>query len=129
MNSRLKCNRVLQEYLVGGFESEAFSGSVVIALLAEGEAPSWQGIEVGASGQVAAQTTNRIFDAALLPGRVRVAEPSLDAEPLAQEIVFTELHSVIEGQGLTAARGHRCQHGADYRRPTALFGLSAAPAE
>src|ERR1035441_7883933 len=66
MNSRLKCNSMFQEYLVGSFEAEAFSGSVVIAFEVEGEAMCWQGIEVGVSGQLAAQTTNRVFDAALL---------------------------------------------------------------
>ncbi len=84
MNSRLKCNSVFQEYLVGSFETEAFSGGVVVALEADGEAMGWQGIQVGVSGQLAAQTANRVFDAALLPRRVRVAEPGLDAEPSAQ---------------------------------------------
>ena len=84
MNSRLKCNRVFQEYLVGSFETEAFSGGVVIASEASGEAGCWQGIEVGISGQLAAQTANRVFDAALLPRRMGVAEPGPDAEPPAQ---------------------------------------------
>ena len=72
-----------------------------------------QGVEVGVSGQQAAQTTNRVFDAALLPRRVRVAEPGLDAKPPAQEIVFAELRSVIEGHGLAHARGHRFHQGAE----------------
>ena len=113
MNSRLKCNRVFQEYLVGSFEAEAFSRGVVIALEAEGEAMGGQGIEVGASRQLAGQTTKGVFDAALLPRRVRVAEPGLDAEPSAQQIVFTELRSVIERHGLTHTRGHRFHHGAE----------------
>jgi hypothetical protein len=54
MNSRLKCNSVFQEYLVGSFEAEAFSGRVVVALEAEGEAMGGQGVEVGVSGQQAA---------------------------------------------------------------------------
>src|ERR1039457_5036493 len=113
MNSRLKCNSMFQEYLVGSFEAEAFSGSVVIAFEVEGEAMCWQGIEVGVSGQLAAQTTDRVFDAALLPRRVRVAEPGLDPEPSAQEIVFAELRSIIERDGLAGARGHRFHQGAN----------------
>src|SRR5271169_3593431 len=105
MNSRLKCNSVFQEYLVGSFEAEAFSGCVVVAFEAEGEAMGGQGVEVGVSGQQAAQTANRVFDAALLPGRVRVAEPGLDAKASAQEIVFAELRSIIEGDGLAHVRG------------------------
>ena len=84
MNSRLKCNSVFQEYLVGSFEAEAFSGSVVEAFEAAGEVRGGQGIEVGTSGQLTAQTANGVFDAALLPGRVGIAEPGLNAEALAQ---------------------------------------------
>ena len=84
VNSRLKCNSVFREYLVGGFEGEALSGRVVVAFEEAGEAVCWQRIEVGLSGQVAAQPTNRVFDAALLPRRMRVAEPRLDAKPSAQ---------------------------------------------
>ena len=50
MNSRLKCNSVFQEYLVGSFEAEAFSGGVVVAFEAEGEAMGGQGVEIGGSG-------------------------------------------------------------------------------
>jgi len=74
---------------------------------------SGQGVEVGASGQEAAQTADGVFDSALLPGRVRVAEPGVDAKPPAQEIVFAELRSVIEGHGLTHRSGHRFHHGAE----------------
>ena len=84
MNSRLKCNSVFREYLVRGFESEAFSGRAVIAFQEAGEAMRWQRIEVGLSGQLTAQPTNRVFDAALLPRRMRVAEPGLDAKASAQ---------------------------------------------
>jgi hypothetical protein len=84
MNSRLKCNRELQEYLVGSFKGEAFSGGVVVALQAELKVMNGEGIEIGFSGQLAAQTANRIFDTALLPGRMRVAKPGLDAKPSIQ---------------------------------------------
>src|SRR5271166_81411 len=132
MNSRLKCNSVFQEYLVGSFEAEAFSGCVVVALQAEGEAMGGHSIEVGVSGQEAAQTANRVFDAALLPWRVRVAEPGLDAKPPAQEIVLAELRSVIEGDGLAPARGQRFHQGAEIvgdrlRRPRLLPHQQGAP--
>jgi hypothetical protein len=55
MNSRLKCNSVFRDYLVGGFEAEAFSGRAVIAFQEAGEAVCGQRIEVGLSGQLAAQ--------------------------------------------------------------------------
>ena len=84
MNSRLKCNSVFREYLVRGFEAEALSGCVVVAFQEAGEAGCGQRIEVGVSGQLAAQPTKRVFDAALLPRRMGVAEPSLDAKPSAQ---------------------------------------------
>src|SRR5579863_67568 len=113
MNSRLKCNSVFQEYLVGSFEAEAFSGGIVIAFEAEVEAMGGQSVEVGVSGQLAAQTTNRVFNAALLPRRVGVTEPGSDAKALVEEIVFAELGSVIEGDGLTQVGGHGFHHGAE----------------
>ena len=113
MNSRLKCNSVFREYLVGGFEAEAFSGGIVVAFQEAGEAVRGQRIEVGLSGQEAAQATDRVFDAALLPRRMGVAEPSLDAKPSAQEIVLAELGSVVEGHGLAGAWRHPFHHGAE----------------
>jgi hypothetical protein len=50
MDSRLKCNSVFKEYLVGGFESEALSGCVVVEVKEASEAVCWQRIEVGVSG-------------------------------------------------------------------------------
>ncbi len=88
MNSRLKCNSVFKEYLVGSFEGEALSGVVVVAIQVAIEAVFWQCIEVGLSGQLAPQPANRVFDAALLPRRMSIAEPGLDAEPSTQEIVL-----------------------------------------
>ena len=84
MNSRLKCNRELQEYLVGSFKGEAFSGGVVVALQADGKMMGGESVEVGFSGQLAAQAANRVFDTALLPGRMGIAEPGLDAKPSVQ---------------------------------------------
>src|SRR5580658_8102247 len=101
MNSRLKCNSVSKEYLVGGFETEALSGSVVIAFQEARQAGCGKRIEVSFSGQLTAQPTNGVFDTALLPRRMGVAEPSLNAKPSAQQIVHAELASIIEGHGLT----------------------------
>ena len=84
MNSRLKCNSVFKEYLVGSFEAEALSGRSVVAIQEAREAVCGQRIEIGLSRQLAAQSTNRVFDASLLPRRMSVAEPRLDAEPSAQ---------------------------------------------
>ena len=84
MNSRLKCNSVLEEYLVGSFEAETFSGSVVVALEADGKVTGGQAIEVGVAWESAAETANRVFDAPFLPRGMSIAEPGLDAEALAE---------------------------------------------
>lgn len=113
MNSRLKCNSEFKEYLVGSFEAEALSGGVVVAVLEASEAVCGQRIEVGLSGQLTAQPTNRVFDATLLPRRMCVTEPGRDAEPSVQQIVLAEFASVIEGHGLTGAGRHPFHHGAE----------------
>ncbi len=113
MNSRLKCNRVMEEYLVGGMEGEALSGGVVVALHEVGEAVWRERIEVGFFGQEAAHTTDRVFDAALLPGRVGVTKPSRNAKPSGEEIVLAELGSVIEGHGVAGMGRHGDHQGTE----------------
>ena len=63
-----------------------------------------EGCEVGFARQVAAHSSDGVFDAAFLPGRVGVAEEGLEAE-LVELVVAGELGAVVEGDGLSHGRG------------------------
>src|SRR5208282_6904306 len=115
VNSRLKCNTSLKEYLIGCFEAEAFSGGVVVAIEELDEMVLLQDIEVGFSGEQATQTTDSVFDAALLPGRVCVAEPRADSELSSEQIVLAELGAIVEGHGAAGAGREPPRHGAEIR--------------
>jgi len=67
-----------------------------------------EGAEVGLAGNVAAHAADGVFDAALLPGRVGVAEVGLDVERM-QFVVAGELGAVVEGDGLAEALWQRRQ--------------------
>ena len=58
-------------------------------------------VEVGFAWEDASETSYGIFDAALLPGRVSVAEEGFDAEL----IVECELGTVVEGEAFPEVLG------------------------
>src|SRR5580658_2781881 len=77
----------IQEDLGRGLEVEAFSGGVVIEAGEVSDLGGGEGFEVGLSGQDAAEATDGVFDAAFLPGCMRIAEESLYSEVLLQRVV------------------------------------------
>ena len=60
-----------------------------------------EGVEVGGSGEVSSEASDGVFDAAFLPGAVRVAEEGLEADL----VVLGELGSVVEGEGAPEGLG------------------------
>jgi hypothetical protein len=62
-----------------------------------------EGVEVGGSGEVSSEASDGVFDAAFLPGAVRVAEEGVEADL----VVFGELGSVIEGNRPALPMSHR----------------------
>ena len=65
---------------------------------------SRQGSQIGLAGQGAAQAADGMFDAALLPGGVRVTEEGLNAAGM-EMVMAGELGAIVEGDGLAAVRG------------------------
>jgi hypothetical protein len=56
-----------------------------------------QGGDVGFAREVSAQSSDGVFDAALLPRGARVAEEGLDAELVGDALMAGELGSIVEG--------------------------------
>ena len=109
MNSRLKCNSILEEYLIGSFKAQAFSGGIVVAVDEVGQGAFRESVEVGFSGQHTAQAADGVFDAAFLPRFVGVAEEGGEAEALGELVMLGELGAVIEGDGLTQGGRQRLE--------------------
>ena len=78
MDSHFKCNRKEEKTSAG--VAEAFSWSVIVAVGESVGVALGEPVGVDVSGQQTAQPTNGIFDAAFLPGSVRVTEVSLQSE-------------------------------------------------
>src|ERR1043166_8164657 len=95
----------LSKGLGWGSEVKAFARGVVVGGDAFAEAAVWEGSEIGFARDEAAHPADGIFDAALLPGCVGIAEEGLDRE-LMQCEVAGELGSVIEGDGMAQRLGH-----------------------
>ncbi|WYJ35927.1 hypothetical protein HAP54_000029815 [Bradyrhizobium sp. 2S1] len=72
------------------------------------EAAGREGCEVGFARDEAPHSTDRILDAALLPGRVRIAEEGLDREAV-QRRVAGELGAIVEGDGLAQVLWQGCE--------------------
>src|SRR4029078_11809567 len=99
----------LGEGLGRGLPVKAFSRGVVVSGDQLLEADIWQRREIGLARNEAPHPPDRILDAALLPGRVRVAEEGIDRKTV-QPPMAGELGAVVEGDG--AAQACR-QRGAD----------------
>src|SRR5205085_10067625 len=76
----------LSKGLGGSSEVKAFTGRIVVGGDELTEAAGWEGCEVGFAGDEAAHSTDGIFDAALLPGGVGIAEEGLDREVMQREV-------------------------------------------
>ena len=92
------------EYLCRCFEGEAFSGGVVVVSDIGVEFFIGAGREVCFSGQCAAQTTDGVFDSALLPGGMGITEEGLHADGIGEAPVFGKLGAVVESAGLAQGR-------------------------
>ncbi len=100
-----------KEGLGGGLEAEAFSGGVVVGGGAGVEGIGVDGCQVGFAGQGASHATDRVFDAALPPGAVGIAEEGVDAELGFELMVEGELGAIVEGDGLAQRVGQGFEPG------------------
>jgi hypothetical protein len=83
-----------------GAEVKAFAWGVVVGGDEAAETAGRERGEVGFAGDEAAHSSDGVFDAALLPRRVWVAEEGFDRQT-AQREVASELGAIVEGDGLT----------------------------
>src|SRR5215831_1864609 len=86
-------------------EVKTLAGCVVVGADELVEALACELAEIGLSRKEAAHSTDGVLDAALLPGRMGVAEEGLHVEPM-QRAMACELGAVVEGDGSTQLRRH-----------------------
>ena len=97
-DSHLKCNtwfqKVQREYCSRG------ARGIVVSLHQLSKPIVRQGGQVGLARQGAAQATDGVLDATLLPRRAGIAEEGLEAEGM-ELVMLGELGAVVESNGLT----------------------------
>jgi hypothetical protein len=113
------------EHLCGCFEVKAFSWGVVVGAQEGVEAPIREGCEVSFARDEAAHTTDGVFDAALLPGRVGIAEEGFDGEAVKQ-LMTGKLGAIVESNGLAQPRGQAFEERVQMRGD-AIGGLVGRP--
>ena len=91
------------EDLGGGLEVRAFSWSVVVDRGYVEHALGLELVEIGASWQPTSEAFHAVFDAAVLPGRLGIAEVGDEREPMAQG----ELGPAIESERSAKRAGER----------------------
>src|SRR5579883_230558 len=99
-----------EEDLGARLVAEAFSWGVIIEAEEGEEALICEDGEVCFAGDEAAGAADGVFDSALLPRGIGVAEVGLDGE-LVERLVASELGSVVEGDGLTQRLGEGGEQG------------------
>ena len=87
---------------------QALAGRIIVQLHQLRKPFRRHGREVGLAGQPAAQASDGVFDAALLPGGMGVTEERLDAEGM-ELVMAGEFGAVVEGDGLAPGGGQRAQ--------------------
>jgi len=98
-----------------GAEVKAFAGRVVVGADQGVEARWGEECEVGLARQEPAHAADGVFDAALLPWRVGVAEEGRDGEAV-QRGVAGKLGAVVEGDGFTQRRRQRSEQAQEMAR-------------
>ena len=113
------------EGLGWGFEVKAFSWGVIVGGNELSEASVWERCEVGFAGHEAAHSSDGVFDTALLPGRVGIAEEGADRQAV-QLMMAGEFGAVVEGDGLTQLLGQSAEQ-IEEMTGNAVSGLAGQP--
>src|SRR6266849_2706531 len=100
-----------QECFGRGLKSEALSGCVVVGGDACIEGVMVDGVEVCLARQGSSHAADGVFDGSLLPGTVGITEEGPDAELVGEDVVLSELGSVVEGDGLAPPPVERLEPG------------------
>jgi hypothetical protein len=83
-----------------GSEVKAFARGVVVSGDEGAKSAVRERSEIGFAGDESAHSSDCVLDAALLPGRVGIAEEGIDRQA-AQGEVASELGAIVEGDGLS----------------------------
>ena len=114
--------QVTGEYLGRGFEAKALSWRVVAA---QGDVVDllWGALaEVCFAREEATKASVGVFDAALLPWAMGVAEVGIDAEGMAEFVMVGELGAIVLGKGLAELLGEAGEPGVQL--PVGWFGAA-----
>lgn len=98
------------ECLGWGLEVEAFARGIIVSGCECVDVAGAEAVEVGFAWQEAAEPADGVFDAAFLPGAVRVTEERLDAELFSEAVMSCELGAVIEGDALSEPGWQPAEH-------------------
>ena len=87
------------EYLGGCKEAEAFSGGIITEGCDIADLLLGAFADVGFSGEVSSEPSVGVFDAALFPGAMGIAEIGFDADLGLEFVMQGELCAVVLGEG------------------------------
>lgn len=93
---------MLHEDLVGCFEAEAFSGSVVEAVHSEGDVLGRDGVEAHLFREELADQAVHVLISPTLPGGIGMSEEEVGIEFLGDALMLGELLAVVGGQRVNA---------------------------
>src|ERR1700749_217735 len=83
-----------------GSEGKGFVGGGVVGGDEGAKSAVGERSKIGFTGDESTHSSDRVFDAALLPGRVGIAEEGVDRQA-AQGEMASELGAIVEGDGLS----------------------------
>ena len=127
MDSRLKRNsEEVFEYLGWGPVAKDLSWTVVVLVHDGIDLVGGNGLEICGGGQAATHAADGVFDAALLPGLVRIAEVGEQAELFCEAMMAGEFATIVEGDGGTQWLGQGFEEG-DELLCDAIGGLVGDP--
>ena len=98
MDSRLKCNTLffIQKDFVWREIPQTLSGGIIDEFGQADKPVRREHGGVGFSRQETAHASDRVFDAAFLPRRMRIAKPCFHAVDIREMIVVAEFGAVVE---------------------------------
>src|ERR1035437_10700378 len=102
MDSRLKCNTgfFIQKGFIWSEIPQTLSRRIIDKCGQFGKFFRRQGLRVCFSRQEAPHAPDRVFNAAFLPWRVRVAKPGMHAAAVCEPVMPAEFGAIIECDGL-----------------------------
>ena len=99
LDSSNKCNKMVIEYLVGGFEAQDLTRTVIKTVSNEPDIGVRQSSKVGFLWKVLSDKTVGVLVGASLPGRIRVGKEEVCIEGIGDLLMAHELDAVVARDG------------------------------